>query len=162
MSGERGTADIAGPDDAPAGAAPEGAVVDASVAVKWVVAEDGSNEAARLLDGRSLLAPELILPECANILWKKATRGEITEGEAAIAADLLARLEVELIGHRALMPAALGLALELGHPAYDCAYLALALDRGVPMVTADGRFVRAVSADGRYAQHVRPLDGMGA
>lgn len=139
-----------------------GAVVDASVVVKWVVAEAGSDDAAALLDGRPLLAPELILPECANILWKKAMRGEISPGEADLAADLLARMDVELIGHRHLTSNAVSLAVELGHPAYDCAYLALALDRGVPMVPADGRFARAVAAHGRYEKHVRPLAGAGA
>ncbi len=133
------------------------AVVDASVAVKWVVAEAGSAEAALLLDGRPLMAPELIVPECANILWKKATRGELTGEEAGLRAQLLARMEVELVGHRALMPATLALALELGHPAYDCAYLALALDRDVPVITADGRFARAVAAHGRHGRHVRVL-----
>ena len=93
--------------------APAEAVIDASVAVKWVVGEDGSAEATRLLHGRRLAAPELILPECANILWKKATRGEITRDEADLAASLLARMEVELVGHRPLMPAALGLELDL-------------------------------------------------
>ena len=136
-----------------------GAVVDASVAVKWVVAEDGSDAAAALLDGRPLVAPELILPECANILWKKATRGELTADEASLAANLLARMEVELVGHRPSMPAALGLALRLGHPAYDCAYLALAIERDLPMVTADRRLVRAVQKDGQYAQHLVPLGG---
>jgi predicted nucleic acid-binding protein len=132
-------------------------VIDASVAVKWVVAEDGSAEAARLLDGRRLVAPELIMPECANILWKKATRGEITRVEADLAANLLARMEVEVVGHRPLMPAALGLALNLGHPAYDCAYLALAIDRNLQMVTADRRFAGTVAAHGDHARHVRLL-----
>ena len=90
-------------------------------------------------------------------MWKKATRGEITRDEADLAASLLARMEVELVGHRPLMPAALGLELDLGHPAYDCAYLALALDWGVPMITADGRFARAVAAHGAHAKHVRLL-----
>jgi predicted nucleic acid-binding protein len=139
-----------------------GAVVDASVAVKWIVAEAGSEGAADLLDGRPLVAPELILPECANILWKKATRGEISPDEADLGADLLARMDVELVGHRHLTSVAVRLALELGHPAYDCAYLALALDRSVPMITADGRFARMVAAHGRYEKHVQPLTGAGA
>jgi predicted nucleic acid-binding protein len=135
-----------------------GAVVDASVAVKWVVGEDGSEAAAQLLDGRPLVAPELILPECANILWKKATRGEITRDEAMLAADLLARMDVEIVGHRPAMPVAMRLALDLGHPAYDCTYLALALERGLPMVTADRRFARAVAADGGHEGYVVILE----
>ena len=43
-------------------------VVDASVAIKWVVEEEGSEAAAGLLDGPGLMAPDLLMPECANIL----------------------------------------------------------------------------------------------
>ena len=49
------------------GAPPAGAIMDASVAAERVVAKDGVAEAARLLDVRRLVAPRLLLPECANI-----------------------------------------------------------------------------------------------
>lgn len=42
-------------------------VVDASLAVKWVIAEPDSQAAEWLLD-HSLSAPDLIYAECANIL----------------------------------------------------------------------------------------------
>ena len=48
-------------------------IVDASVAVKWVVDEQFS-DAARLLAGARLYAPDLLYIECANILWKKAVK----------------------------------------------------------------------------------------
>ena len=134
-------------------------VIDASVAIKWVIEEAGSDHAAALLDGRPLLAPDLLMPECANILWKKATRGEVSNDEAAMAADLLGAVCVELVPMRGFLAAATRLALELGHPAYDCFYLALAVDRDVPMITADGRFVAALRRHGGYARWVRPLDG---
>jgi predicted nucleic acid-binding protein len=47
-------------------------VIDASVAVKWVVEEEGTAEALALLRASKLVAPELLVAECANILWKKA------------------------------------------------------------------------------------------
>ncbi|UKJ74068.1 type II toxin-antitoxin system VapC family toxin [Azospirillum brasilense] len=34
------------------------------------------------------------------------------------------------------------LALEFGHPVYDCLYLALARRLGIPVVTADRRFIQ--------------------
>lgn len=53
-------------------------VVDASVAVKWLVAEEGSDVANRLLtDGGDLYAPRLMASEVANALWRKARLGEI-------------------------------------------------------------------------------------
>lgn len=42
-------------------------VIDASIAVKWVVEEAGTSEALRLLAAR-LYAPDLLVAECANIL----------------------------------------------------------------------------------------------
>jgi predicted nucleic acid-binding protein len=38
-----------------------------------------------------------------------------------------------------LLPAAARLAVELGHPVYDCVYLALAALHAVPLATADKR-----------------------
>ena len=56
-------------------------VVDASVAVKWLVAEDGSDAADRLLtDGDDLYAPRLMTSEVANTLWRKVRLGEIKRG----------------------------------------------------------------------------------
>jgi predicted nucleic acid-binding protein len=43
-------------------------VVDASVAIKWVIEEDGTPEALALYQRAKLIAPELLVPECANIL----------------------------------------------------------------------------------------------
>ena len=43
-------------------------VIDASIAMKWVVEEDGTSEALMLRRRARLIAPELLLAECANIL----------------------------------------------------------------------------------------------
>jgi predicted nucleic acid-binding protein len=57
-------------------------IVDASVAVKWVVFEAGSAQALELL-GRELAAPVIWLAEAANALRTKCARGEISEDEAS-------------------------------------------------------------------------------
>ena len=120
-------------------------VVDASVVIKWVVQEEGSDAAIRLIERPTLSAPDLLIPECANILWKKVRRGELTRDEAVLAAELLMRADIELVPTRALMPTALRLAVDLDHAAYDCMYLALAVDQGQAFVTADGKFARLVA-----------------
>ena len=119
------------------------AVVDASVAVKWVVEELDSGQ-ARMLARARLEAPDLLAVECANILWKKARIGDIGARQARERLDALLEAPVALTPSRDLLGQALGLALELEHPVYDCLYLALALARGVPLVTADERLARAV------------------
>ena len=119
-------------------------VVDASVAIKWVVAEEGSREADILLDGRRLAAPDLLMAECANVLWRKVKRGEMTATEAEVAARLLEQSDVELMPMRGLLREATELAIRAAHPAYDCFYLSLAAAQGWTFVTADESLVRKI------------------
>jgi predicted nucleic acid-binding protein len=120
-------------------------VIDASVAIKWVVDEPGT-EQALLLRRHRLVAPDLLVPECANILWKKVRRGELSEAEAMLAARLLQRAEVDLEPMRSLLEPATKLAIALDHPAYDCIYLALAEALSCAMVTADEQLYRKTLA----------------
>jgi predicted nucleic acid-binding protein len=121
-------------------------VVDTTVVIKWLIQEDGT-QAAILLRNHPLIAPELLLPECANVLWKKTRRGELTEQEAHAAARLLAYSEIELIPMRPLLEPATRLAIHLDHPAYDCIYLALAERDQCELVTADERLIRKAAAN---------------
>ncbi len=135
------------------------AVVDASVAVKWVVTEPGS-EPARSLSSADLSAPDLLLVECANILWKKARNRELTHREASQRLSLLTQAPVQLAPSDGLLDSAYQLAAELDHPVYDCLYLALALRKQMPLVTADRRLYLAVSRRGKPRIDIRLLDRM--
>ena len=104
----------------------EAAVVDASVAIKWVIGEAGAEAAAKLA-GSQLSAPDILLAECGSALWAKARRGEITDDEALSALAALRRAPVVLTPVPVLAADALRLALLIGHPIYDCLYLALSL-----------------------------------
>jgi predicted nucleic acid-binding protein len=117
-------------------------VIDASIAIKWVIEEEGTLQALTLRRKAKLLAPELLVAECANILWKKARRNELSREEALLAARLLQTAAIELVPTRSLLAAATRIAIELDHPAYDCLYLALAIENGCRFVTADERFLR--------------------
>jgi predicted nucleic acid-binding protein len=122
-------------------------VIDASIAIKWVVEEAGTESALALRKKARLMAPDLIVAECANILWKKVQRTEVSKDEALIAARLLQGAEIELVPCRALMEPATRLAIELDHPAYDCLYLALAVEHDCRFVTADERLVNKIRRD---------------
>lgn len=130
-------------------------VIDASVAIKWVVEEPGTEEAL-LLRRERLHAPDLLIPECANILWKKVRRKEMSEGEALLAARLLVRADIQLEPMRPLLEPATRLALGLDHPAYDCIYLALANVLGCELVTADNVLQRKLQSAGSPVP-IRPL-----
>lgn len=126
-------------------------VIDASVAIKWVVEEADTDAALTLRRQASLLAPDLLVPECANILWKKVGRRELLPEEALLAARLLMAAEIELRPMRSLLEAATRIAVALDHAAYDCIYLALAVQADCRFVTADAVFVRKVRQH-RHAQ----------
>lgn len=120
-------------------------VIDASVAIKWVVQEAGT-DAALALRRFDLSAPDLLIPECANILWKKVRRKELQDQEAALGAKLLERADIDLVPTRSLLRRTVALAVALDHPAYDCIYLALAEAAGRTFVTADGRLCNKVQS----------------
>jgi predicted nucleic acid-binding protein len=123
-------------------------VIDASIAIKWVIEENGSNEAVALRATHRFVAPDLLNAECANILWKKVRRGELVEDEARLAASLLMQADVEMTATRPLLVPAMELALRLDHPAYDCIYLALAMQRRLQFVTADERLIATARRSG--------------
>ena len=129
-------------------------VIDASVAAKWYFAEPGHEAADRILAARvarerELLAPDLIVPEFANVLWKHVRRQECSR---AAAEAILALWEVDrpsLVASSHLADHAFQLATEIDQSVYDCLYLALALAIEAPLATADrdlARAARSVSA----------------
>ncbi|MDE0173225.1 MAG: type II toxin-antitoxin system VapC family toxin [Defluviicoccus sp.] len=121
-------------------------VVDASVAVKWLVAEVDADVAEELAtSGHDLHAPRLMASEVANALWRKARTGEIERRAAGILLADVQDMPVRWGADEILSANAARLALALDHPIYDCVYLALAHRIGATVVTADRRFVTAAA-----------------
>ena len=122
-------------------------VVDASSAVKWYFEEEYSDDATRLLHpAHTLLAPDLLIAEFANVAWKYVRRGDATAVEARDALTALLSVRLELHASTTVMPAAFDIACETGRTAYDSIYLALARLQGCQLVTADRRFYNAMQA----------------
>jgi predicted nucleic acid-binding protein len=112
-------------------------LVDASVALKWLVVEEDAAQAVKLLEsGDDLFAPRLIIDEVANALWKKCRRRYLEPSEALERIRLLPRYFKGLIDMSDI-GVVLDLAISIDHPVYDCFYLQAARDRGLPLVTAD-------------------------
>lgn len=122
-------------------------VVDASVAIKWFVAEPDSALAERLLEhGGRLAAPHLLMSELANGLWKNFFRERI--GRETVFASLRHAEQTIEAWHAdaPLLDDAMQIALELRHPIYDCVYLALARRLETACVTADGKLLSVAPA----------------
>jgi len=122
-------------------------VVDASVAVKWYLEEDHAAPARRLLDGTyELIVPDLFFAEIGNVLWKRWRRGELDDDIIAETLAALDRVPCETRSARPLLSGAMALATSLRRTVYDSLYLALAIDTGARLVTADRRFHASVAA----------------
>ena len=134
-------------------------VVDASVAVKWVVREPDS-DAAAALRREQLIAPVLWLAEAANVLWRRVRIGDITADEARARLSELTEAPVASFPMEPHLDRALQLASELAHPIYDCLYLALALHHDTHVITADARFAAAVASHPELAGRVRLLGSL--
>jgi len=119
-------------------------VIDASVALKWVFEEPGT-EAALALRGEQLIAPAIWLAEAANALWRHVRLGETTAAEALGRIDELAKAPVATLSIEPHVARALRLGMEISHPVYDCLYLALAIHYDTYVITDDRRFAAAVT-----------------
>jgi len=120
-------------------------VVDASVSIKWYVPEIYELEASRLLKGRHRLhAPELILPEFSNIIWKKVRRGELTKAEGEKIAIAFSRRRWTIHSHKRTINSAYTGAEATGQTVYDWTYLALAISLSCEFATADEKFYKAL------------------
>ena len=133
-------------------------VVDASVALKWVLDEPGKDAAYALLD-LDLIAPSLWLLEAANALWRIAKRGEITSREALERLETLFQAPVTATRLEQDLQNATIIANQIGHPVYDCLYLAMAIREDTYVITADAKFVAAVSTWPDLRNRVRILVG---
>jgi predicted nucleic acid-binding protein len=120
-------------------------VVDASVAVKWLVSEKDEDAAEELLRTEAQVAgPAFLRVEVTAAIARKARFGEISASQAASAVELwhsmLRGPDIDLIAEDPDLARALALSLELSHPLQDCVYLALAERLDAPLVTADEKF----------------------
>jgi predicted nucleic acid-binding protein len=134
-------------------------VVDASVAAAWLVADARSEEAVVVLaEQQDLIAPDLLIVEVANALWKRILRDELAEETAEKLLTYLTDAGLDLVPSRTLILPGLRLAYTLRHPIYDCLYLALAQDRSGQLATLDKRMAAAAGAIGLplWAPNRRP------
>ncbi len=120
-------------------------VIDASVACKWFFEEPLSVEARTLAEsGEAFAAPDMILVECANAAWRRVSGETVPLSHAQAFLAALPQWFKILVPSGQLHETAFEMACVLGHPVYDCQYLALAEDEGTRVVTADRAFANKV------------------
>ena len=118
-------------------------VIDASVASRFLLVEDLSDEAGSLLEGflngsLDLEAPELVVYEVGNTLWKSAKQGLITANEATQKFSYFLKLRIDSIklneeDHREVLQ----WSLEDKATYYDSAYVKASEKAKATLLTAD-------------------------
>src|SRR5262245_13088137 len=134
-------------------------VIDTSVAVKWYIPEDLSAEAKRYLGkGLDRHAPDYLRAESASVVLKWVRTRDpalrLTRDEGRIVLAALQTAPIQFQESRPLIAPAFALAEEVGSPLYDALFLALALQLGGQLVTADAKLFQKIRAS-PYAAHVR-------
>ncbi|RJX23312.1 MAG: PIN domain-containing protein [Ammonifex sp.] len=127
-----------------------GAVIDASVALKWALDDQDAVEQAIVLRDRyladplnfPLLAPTLWIYEIVNGLWVAVRRQHLPQEELRSTLDDLLSIGVELVTPYVHRIAELALSYDLA--AYDAAYLAVAEETGMPLWVGDRTFFAKV------------------
>ena len=115
-------------------------VLDASAAVRLILGDPAAAAVAeQIREAAVVLAPELMLTELANTLWKLQKAGHLADLDPqqllAEARDLVDRVEAD----RHLQAEALALACHHDHPVYDCLYLTLARREAATLISLDRR-----------------------
>jgi predicted nucleic acid-binding protein len=133
-------------------------VVDASVAVKWFVADELlAAQALAIVQNREvLIAPDLVIAEVCNAAWRSARLGRLSSAQVSEIAAVLPNFFDRLVAARELAARAVVLATAINHPVYDCLYLALAEAQQIELITADDQMLRKL-ADTPWQRRVRRL-----
>jgi len=135
--------------------------IDASVGIKLFLVEPLSGRADALFAHLSddpparFWVPDLFYIECTKVLWKYVRRFGYPVTAARQDLVDLTGLPMRIVSTAALAEEALGLAVRHGCSAYDAAYVALAQQLRLPLVTADEALVRRFE---RTEMDVRFLD----
>jgi predicted nucleic acid-binding protein len=126
-------------------------VVDASLAVKWVLPEIDSRRALSLYQAwvkqrQEILAPSLLQYEVSSAIWKACRRGDLSWEMGRRALETFLRLRLTVLQPPNLVQEAWDMARVYRLPTtYDAAYLALAKLEGCELWSSDSRILNTVA-----------------
>ena len=131
----------------------EGFVLDNSIVMAWSFEDETDEYADAVLDRLAIaraVVPALWPLEVANALLMGERRKRSTEAETIKWTGILKSLPIVIDGETNAHAWSDTLTLARGHnlTAYDAAYLELAIRRGVPLATIDGKLKLAAETVG--------------
>lgn len=121
-------------------------MLDASVTLAWAFedeADEYSDSVLDSLENEGAVVPGIWSLEIANVLAVGERRGRLSPADSARFIALLEALPVSVEPGPERMAEIVPLAREAGTSAYDTAYLALAMRRGLPLASRDEKLRRA-------------------
>jgi len=116
-------------------------VIDACAAAEYLLRTSLGLKIAGIIEGTTLVAPELLDVEVLSVLRRAVLRRELTEDRALQAVEDLFEWPIDRIPHRTLLRAAWQHRNNVS--AYDSFYVAAARLSDAPLITADGPLARA-------------------
>lgn len=121
-------------------------VIDASVAIKWLFLEKGSEQSEKLLEKFSFFfAPDLLLIELDAVITKKVRQKKLEVSEAPYKIKQVRKLPYKIVQYENISQLSSELATSLSVTLYDATYLATAIENHAVLYTADQRLANGLS-----------------
>ncbi len=124
--------------------------IDACIAIKWLVPEEGSLAALELLTnwvaaGTQIVAPHLLPLEVFSTIRRLQHSGLLSSADGHQVLSKFCKIKIDLLFPPNLLDEALELATRFNRPTvYDTCYLALAQLTGCELWTADERLLNSL------------------
>lgn len=144
-------------------------VIDANVAVKWVIDEESTNRARDLLENsrrerRPLVGPPMLTSEVVNVIYQRLRSRDpdrhVTQAEAERALTEFLNIPIQLLAPAGLYEEGFALARDRGLTnIYDGLYVVLAEMLGVEMWTADQILLKALGPDAPWVRAIELYEG---
>ena len=123
--------------------------LDASAAIKLIIHEENSDIAARLFftateTGEPIVAPDILLPETMNVLWKHLVLlKDISSAQFDIAVDNFKLIwdSLVVISTNSVLKDSIMISKEQKISFYDAVYAAISISEGAPLFTFDKNII---------------------
>lgn len=120
-------------------------VIDACIAIKWFLPEKNYLKAGNILSGNNrFYAPDLFQIEMDSIITKKVRQRLIEKDDAHRIYEEIRNIPIQIIPYSLIGKLAFDLSVALPITQYDACYLAVAVEYGEEVISADMRFVRGM------------------
>ncbi|MCC5913654.1 MAG: type II toxin-antitoxin system VapC family toxin [Balneolaceae bacterium] len=120
-------------------------VIDACVAIKWFLPEEGFEEAGSILNSHNrMIVPDLFFIEFDAIVTKKVRQQLVEPEDSSLIIQEIRKLPLEVISYSKIHKLAFDLSSALPITQYDACYLSVAIEFNQKVITADKRFFKGM------------------